>query len=184
MKFKIVLTVLMSCTLLFSSLFLPTGQAKAELVDWDVFYKHKAWQVSILKYDDGSIECRAAVGSQNKSFSIWGDGIGNVRIQFYDSSWQFNNENANVVVQIDRRPRWDLTNVLLDDSSVWMDLDSGRPSERFIGEVMRGNVLKLFTSSESLIERYSLAGSSASIRKLSECITWLESQDGDDNPFN
>ena len=50
--------------------------------------------------------------------------------------------------------------------------------------MMRGNVLNLMTSRRQLIERYSLAGSSASIVKLSECVDLLGAADNDSNPFN
>jgi hypothetical protein len=67
-----------------------------------------------------------------------------------------------------------LTNAQLDQNSVFFNLSDEGTSLKFLREVMRGNVLNLLTSNGSLIERYSLAGSSASILALSECVDALE----------
>lgn len=67
-----------------------------------------------------------------------------------------------------------LTNAQLDQNSVFFNLSDEATSLKFLREVMRGNVLNLLTSNGSLIERYSLAGSSASILALSECVDALE----------
>ncbi len=161
-----------------------SGAAHADLIDSEVLYSRKAWQVSVLGYDDGLIVCRAAVGTQYKSFSIWGYSDDRVKIQFYDSSWQFNNESADVSARIDSRGKWTLNDALLDQNSVWLDLPDEDASLRFVKEVMRGNTLNLYGSNGGLIERYSLAGSNASILKLIECVDALQSVDTDGNPFN
>ncbi|MDA0223869.1 MAG: hypothetical protein O3A08_09650 [Proteobacteria bacterium] len=116
----------------------------------------------------------AEVGDNNSSFLIWAYNNDNARLQFYNTSWHFDNETANIALRIDRWAKWTLTNAQLNQNSVFFNLSDEATSLKFLREVMRGNVLNLLTSNGSLIERYSLAGSSASILALSECVDALE----------
>ena len=100
------------------------------------------------------------------------------------TAWEFDNETADVVVQIDGRPKWTLNNSDLNQNSVFFTLNDSDASLRFLREIMRGNILYLRNTSGGLIERYSLAGSNASILKLSDCVDALAAVDGDNNPFN
>ncbi len=160
------------------------GAANAEVVDSKVLFRAKAWEVSVVEFDDGSYACAAEVGSKSSSFLIWADTGSNASLQFYNSNWQFEPSTADVTVRIDRRASWTLNDSSLKQNSVFFTLPDEDASYRFLREVMRGNVLNLYSSSGSLIERYSLAGSNASILKLSECVDALKSVDKDSNPFN
>lgn len=161
-----------------------SGSAQAGVIESEVLFRRKAWEVSLVAFDDGSFACMAEVGSNSSSFLIWAYSSNAANLQFYNTSWSFNNETANIVVKIDRRADWTLNNANLNENSVFFNLNDSDSSFRFLREVMRGNVLNLMTSDRRLIERYSLAGSSASIVKLSECVDLLGNVDSDNNPFN
>lgn len=150
------------------------GAALADVISSEVLFRRKAWEVSFVAFDDGTYACIAEVGDNNSSFLIRAYNNDNARLQFYNTSWHFDNETANIALRIDRRAKWTLTNAQLDQNSVFFNLSDEATSLKFLREVMRGNVLNLLTSNGSLIERYSLAGSSASILALSECVDALE----------
>lgn len=160
------------------------GSARADVLDSEVLFRHKHWEVTLIAFDDGTFSCMAQVGSNNSSFLIWADVTNNASLQFYNTAWSFDNEVADVVVRIDSRASWTLNNADLNQNSVFFNLNDGDASYRFLREVMRGNYLNLYSSNGSRIERYSLAGSSASIGALSDCVDVLKSTDGDNNPFN
>ena len=183
---KTLITAIASAMLLTAPIgLLPSvGTAWAEVVDSEVLYRRKAWEVSIVQFDDGSYACLAQVGESGKSFAVWADASNNASLQFYDQSWSFDNSTADVVLKIDRRADWALNDADLNQNSVFFTLPDEDSSYRFLREVMRGNVLNLLSSSGNLIQRYSLAGSSASIVKLTECVDLLKGLDNDGNPFN
>jgi len=147
-------------------------------------FAHKSWRVRFVAFDDNSIACEARVGSSSNNLSIWADSGTNASLQFHNSGWQFNDSTANVRVRIDSRARWNLNDASLKNSSVFFTLPDGDQAIRFLREVMRGNVLKLYSSSGTLIERYTLAGSSASILALIRCVDVLKSNNTDTNPFD
>lgn len=165
--------------------FAGAAQAQAQAPQSQVVFSHKKWEVRVVGFDDGSLACVARVEKPGSSFSIWGDAFGAVQLQFYATAWRFNDETADIVVQIDRRAKWDLTNAELDQNSILFNLPDGDASIRFVKEVARGNQIKLFNKSGKLVESWSLAGSSASINALIDCTNLLKSEaDGDQNPFN
>ncbi len=163
---------------------ISAGMARAGVVDIETVYRRKAWEVSFVAFDDGTFSCMAEVGSSSNRFAIWAYADESARLQFYNTDWEFDDETADVIIKVDRRAEWTLNDADLHGNSVLFDLPDEDSSYRFLREVMRGNVLNLYSSAGSLIERYSLAGSSASIVKLIECGDALNSQDDDDNPFN
>lgn len=160
------------------------GKSMADVIDTEVLFRRKAWEVSLVAFDDGTFSCLAQVGSNSSSFLIWADNDNSASLQFYNTAWEFDNETADVVVQIDGRPKWTLNNSDLNQNSVFFTLNDSDASLRFLREIMRGNILYLRNTSGGLIERYSLAGSNASILKLSDCVDALAAVDGDNNPFN
>lgn len=161
-----------------------SGLAGAGIVDSEIVYNRKAWQVRIVAFDDGTFACSAEVGTGNSNFLIWADATNNASLQFYNKSWSFDGGTADVELRIDRRASWTLNDAKLDQSSVFFTLVDEESSYRFLREVMAGNHLSLYSSSGSRIERYSLAGSHASILALSKCVDVLKADDGDGNPFN
>jgi len=187
MRFRKILTMVVAGAIAISTPLIPgalSGQAHAGIVDSEVLYRRKAWEVSVVEFDDGSYACAAEVGSSSSSFLIWADAGSNASLQFFNSNWEFDQSTADVVVRVDSRASWTLNDATLNQNSVFFSLPDEDASFRFLREVMRGNYITLFSSSGSRIERYSLAGSSASIVKLTECVDALKSIDGDNNPFN
>ena len=168
---------------LVSALWLFGTMAFGDVRDIQSLFLHKAWEVSFVSFDDDTYACMAQVGNDSQSFLIWAWADDSARLQFYDTAWHFDNETADIGIRIDRRPLWTLTNADLNQNSVFFDLKDENSSLRFIKEVMRGNVLNLLSKNGNLIERYSLAGSSASISQLSDCVATLRSGGGASNPF-
>ena len=136
-----------------------------------VVFSHKAWEVRVVGFDDGSFSCLAQVA----------DAAEMVQLQFYDETWQLGQgETANLAVQIDRRAPWSLTAAELHEQSVFFDIPDSDAGIRFMDEVLAGNVLYLSNESGESVESYSLAGSRASVGALIECVSALKS---DSNPF-
>ncbi|WP_151717692.1 hypothetical protein [Gemmobacter serpentinus] len=145
---------------------------------------HKNWMVEIVGFDDGSISCVAQVVDGGNTFSIWADPWNAVKLQFYSTGWNFSEGGAaDLQVQVDRRSPWSLTNAELYQNSVLFNLPGGDAATRFLMEVVEGRNLHLGNDSGSHVQSYSLAGSSASINALIECVNVLE-DDSDGNPFN
>ncbi len=155
----------------------------ADLVDSQVVYSHRQWEVLVAAFDDASISCIARVSKSGSTFAIWADGNSSALLQFWDKSWSFDSGTEDIVVQIDRRAKWDLSNAELSSNSVWFELPNSNDAERFLREVINGNTVKLFNSGGRQINSWSLAGSAASINALIEC-TDILAEDVDGNPFN
>jgi len=183
---KLLFPLLVSALLALPPILTPMslGRAAAEIVNSETLYTRKAWRVAAVEFDDGAVFCAAYVGPEHNQFIIWSDAEENVSLEMYNTGWNFEDSNADVVLRIDRRPKWTLPDARLNNSSVTFHLDDSDASLRFLREIMRGNYLKLYSSSGSEIERYTLAGSSASINALIDCVSALASLDGDNNPFN
>jgi len=162
---------------------LLTGFAALAQTESQVVFKHKAWEVQVVAFDNATVSCVAQVKKNGPTFSIWADGRSPVRLQFYSPVWEFDSDRADVVVQIDRRAKWNLNGAELYENSVLFDLPGDDAGSRFLLEVVRGNTLKLQNVGGALIESWSLAGSSASISALIDCTEILTS-DADKNPFN
>jgi hypothetical protein len=133
------------------------------------YYGHKAWTVHVVTFADNSLACRARVNEPGASFAIWADGYSAVTLEFIRSNWDFYEGREDIIVQIDRRASWDLTDADLAGNQILFQLPGGNASDRFLGEIVRGNQVKLFSNSGEFVESWSLAGSSASINKLIEC---------------
>jgi len=108
----------------------------ADITDSEVLFQHKSWSVSFVSFDDGTYVCMAQVGTGDRSFLIWAYSEDRAMLQFYDSSWQFNNESADIGLRIDRRPLWNLTNAELNQNSVFFNLLDNNTSLRFMREVI------------------------------------------------
>jgi hypothetical protein len=157
------------------------GAALAEAQS-ELLFSHKAWEVRVVAFDDGTLSCVAQVSDGTDSFSIWNDGVSSVRLQFYSDAWDFGEgETADLVVQIDRRAPWTLTNAELYLQSVLFDIPGDDKGAEFVAEVMRGNTLALSNDTGEHVMSYSLAGSSASVSALIECVNALSRES---NPFN
>lgn len=156
------------------------GPLAAQIQSRTVF-QQRAWEVQVVRFDDGSVSCVAQVSRPGETFSVWASGSGPVRLQFYSTAWDFGRgDTANLIVQIDRRAPWNLTNAELYLQSVLFNLPDNDTGTRFVLEVMRGNVLYLRDSRNRGVREYTLAGSSASIQALIDCVDGLRRRP---NPF-
>lgn len=157
------------------------GVAHAEAQS-EVIYSHKAWEVKIVGFDDGTFSCLAEVTDGSRSFSMWADAAEAVNLQFYDESWDMGEgDTADLSVEVDSRGAWSLTGAELHLQSVFFDIPDSNDGIRFMDEVMGGDTLYLSNATGDLVESYSLAGSRASIGALIECVSALKA---DQNPFN
>lgn len=148
---------------------LLAGPAAAEPLS-EVLFSHKAWQVMVVAFDDGTISCDAEVSDPGESFSMWIHQDGSVQLVFFSSQWEFGEgDTADLQVEIDRRSPWRLRDAELYQNSVLFTLSDAESGARFINEVARGNVLYLRTDSGEDVQSYSLAGSRAAIDALFEC---------------
>lgn len=171
----------MRCVMAAAGLAVAAGVAWAEPVS-EVVYRHKNWEVLIVGFDDGSVSCVAQVTAAGDTFSIWADAVNPVKLQFYSADWQFGEgDTADLQVEIDRRGPWSLTNAELYQNSVLFDLPDETQSSRFLHEVMNGRTLHLRNDTGEAVMDYSLAGSSASIGALGDCVDVLSA---DSNPFD
>ncbi len=152
---------------------------------FEVLYQHKAWEVQVVGFDDGSLACLAQVSEGEESFSIWADAGNLVKLQFYSADWEFGEgDTADLEVQIDRRTPWTLTAAELYLQSVLFNLPDSDVGTKFLLEVVKGNTLYLRDADGNDVRSYTLAGSSASIQVLIDCVDTLGSGGPDANPFN
>lgn len=171
---------------LFYSLFLGVLVAAGSVVEAAesrTLFTHKRWEVRVVAFDDGKLKCVAQVNANNSSFAIWADGQAPARLQFFDKRWNLGQTNADIVVRVDRRPKWDLFNARLNQNSVLFDLPNDTDGRRFVNEVRRGRVIYLGNNQGREVGRWSLSGSSAAVGALIDCVDLLKGG-RDDNPFN
>ncbi|MFN3644293.1 MAG: hypothetical protein ACK4TB_15375 [Gemmobacter sp.] len=154
--------------------------AAAEIQSRTLF-QHRAWEVQVVRFEDGAVSCVAQVARPGVTFSVWADNRSPVKLQFYSRAWDFGTgDTANLVIQIDRRAPWNLTNAELYLQSVLFNLPDDNTGTRFLLEVMRGNVLYLRNQRGQPVESYTLSGSAASIQALINCVDGLGTSP---NPF-
>jgi hypothetical protein len=159
-----------------------SGQAGCAETQSEVVFTHRSWEVRAVWFDDGSASCVAQVSDGSDSFSVWGNGDRSIRLQFYSDAWDFGEgDTADLEVEVDRRGEWSLTNAELYLQSVLFDIPDSDDGVAFLTEVMRGNALYLRNDSGEDVMTYSLAGSSASIQALIDCVATLNRSA---NPFN
>jgi hypothetical protein len=160
------------------------GAAWAEPVS-EVLLAHKAWQVSAVAFEDGTIACLAEVADPGESFSIWLYPDASARIQFFSEQWDFGEgDTANLEVEIDRRSPWTLTAAELYLNSVLFDLPDSDAGVRFMVELAQGNTLFLRNEDGEDVQSYSLSGSRVSMDALIECGKAVQADPTPDNPFD
>lgn len=152
---------------------------------YKVLYSHKAWEVQVVAFEDGSLSCLAQVSEGTESFTIWADAESLVKLQFYSADWNFGeDETADLEVEIDHRSPWTLNAAELYLQSVLFNLPNSDAGTKFLLEVVKGNTLYLRDKDGIDVRSYSLAGSSASIQALTDCLDGISSGSADENPFN
>lgn len=147
----------------------------------EVVFSHKRWEVRYVAFDDGTEACVAQVTQGSDSFSVWAQQDETLQLQFYSEAWDFGEgQTADLIVQIDRRAGWSLSNAELYLQSVLFVLPGDEDGWRFLREVMAGNTLHLQNDRGEGVMDYSLSGSSASIGAL---VTCYEGITRSSNPF-
>ena len=162
--------VLAACVLAISTA-LP-GWA-ASLVSSETIYRHKQWEVIMAAYDDNTISCIARVEKPGSAFAIWGHQSNPIQIQFWNENWSFTPGREDIAVRVDRRARWDLSNAELTGKNVWFTLPAGDSTLKFLREIQNGNNVALLSFNGKQIDVWSLAGSSATMSVLADCIDAL-----------
>ena len=137
----------------------------------EILFQHKHWKVDIHGWDDGEVGCRAIVGDDQESFAIWIFQDAMIQLQFFSTSWDFGTDGqvADLQVQIDKRPKWDLTAASLKQNSVTFNLPDSDAAVDFVMEIAKGNNLYLRSKEGKDVQSYSLSGSKASITSLLDC---------------
>lgn len=144
--------------------------AVAKDYESEVIGRNKLWVVEMVAWTDGSMGCVAQVSAPGESFLIWTFQDRTVQLQFFSEGWAFGEgDTANLQVQIDKKPFWNLTNAELRLNSVLFTLPDSEAGGEFIAEVAAGNRLFLRTEEGEDVQNYSLAGSRASIDSLLDC---------------
>lgn len=167
-------------TAVVAAMTLPAAAQQSE-----VLFQHKHWRVELVAWDDGVLGCQATVGTEDESFSLWTFQDSTVQMQFYSKAWDFGEgDSADLQVQIDRKPQWNLTEAELYRNSVLFTLPDSDAGVEFIVEVAKGNRLFLRTKDGGAVQDYSLSGSRASIDALIECGNVITQEQKPSNPFN
>lgn len=158
------------------------AQAAVAEATSETLYTIKDWEVRVVGFDDGSVSCLAQVTHGSISFSMWSGADELVELQFYDDGWDLGQGGtADLKVQVDNRPVWNLTSAELHLQSVFFNIPDSSDGVDFMNEVMAGNVLYLGNDQGDEQARYSLAGSRAAVGALIECVAALKA---DTNPFD
>ncbi len=161
---------------LLAALATPVAAQQSETV-----FARGAWTVSLTRFDDGVIACSAEVIQGSDTFAIWAYADGFAQLQFFSPNWQFDGGTANLVVQIDRRTEWTLSNAKLTRNSVLFDLENGDAAVDFLIEVAQGRTIYVRNAQGQTVISFTLAGSRASMDVLAQCETALGGLDA--NPF-
>lgn len=162
---------------------LAATAASAE-TQYKTIYQRKAWEVQVVGYDDGTFSCLAQVSEGDESFTIWADANSLVKLQFYSTEWDFGEgDTGDLEVEVDRRSPWALNAAELYLKSVLFTLPDSDIGSKFLLEVVKGSTLYLRDAEGNDVRSYTLAGSSASIQALVECVGGISSGDPDTNPF-
>lgn len=162
---------------------LAATSAHAE-TQYETLYQHKAWEVQVVGFDDGSFSCLAQVSDGDESFTVWAGADGLVKLQFYSADWDFGEgDSADLEVEVDRRTPWTLNAAELYLQSVLFTLPDSDIGTKFLLEVVKGNTLYLRDADGNDVRSYTLAGSSASIQALVDCVDGISSGGPDTNPF-
>jgi len=145
--------------------------ANAETRSETVFSKLN-WVSKRVEFDSGAIGCVADGASTDNSVyvSLWRF-KDKYNLQFYSESWDFGEGNsADITIQIDSKPVWNLVNSDLHKNSIIFYLPTeNKNSNVFISEIKGGTNLVL--NGDGLIGNriFALNGASDAIRYIELC---------------
>jgi hypothetical protein len=149
--------------------------------DSEVIFQRGAWQVEIVRFDNGDLACSARVTQKEDTFAIWVFDDGYTQLQLYSPAWEFGEAAADLVVQIDRRAQWNLSNAQLTQNSVLFNLTDESDAVDLLVEIARGERFYVRNDAGEPVINFTLSGSSASMQMLGDCEIALGSANV--NPF-
>lgn len=140
-----------------------------------MLFQHKHWEVEHVLFDDGTTACYAEVDATSDSFTVWGYASGDLKLQFYSTSWDFGEggDTGDIQIQIGKKSPWDLSDADLYKNSILFNLPDSDQSVRFLTEVAGGNRLYLRSGNGDPIMDYSLSGSQAAMGAMINCVEQL-----------
>lgn len=140
-----------------------------------MLFQHKHWEVEHVLFDDGTTACYAEVDATSDSFTVWGYPNGDLKLQFYSTSWDFgeSGDTADIQLQIGNESPWNLNSADLYKNSILFNLPDSNDSVRFLTEVAGGNRLYLRSGNGDPVMDYSLAGSRAAMGAMINCVEQL-----------
>jgi hypothetical protein len=166
----------------FAPFFLATVLASPVVAqDSEIIFQRGAWLVEIVRFDDGELACSARVTQGQDTFAIWVFQDGYTQLQLYSPDWQFGESTADLVVQVDRRAEWNLSNAQLTQSSVLFNLTDESDAVDLLIEIARGDTFKVRNDQGQSVINFTLLGSRASMQTLGDCEIALGQVTG--NPF-
>lgn len=154
----------------------------ASAQDSEVIFQRGAWLVEVVRFDDGALACSARVTQGEDTFAIWVFQDGYTQLQLYSPDWEFGESTANLVVQIDRRAQWNLSNAQLTQNSVLFNLTDESDAVDLLVEIARGNTFYVRNMQGQPVIDFTLLGSRASMQMLGDCEVALGGVKV--NPFN
>ena len=137
--------------------------------DSEIVFQRGAWLVEVVRFDDGGLACSARVTQGEDTFAIWVFQDGYTQLQLYSPDWQFGETSADLVVQVDRRPKWDLTGAQLTQNSVLFNLTDEDEAVDLLVEIARGNTFFVRNAQGQPVINFTLQGSRASMQTLGDC---------------
>ncbi len=149
--------------------FVATLATPAVAQDSEIIFQRGAWLVEVVRFDDGDLACSARVTQQEETFAIWVFQDGYTQLQLYSPDWQFGESTANLVVQVDRRPQWNLNNAELTQNSVLFNLTDESDAVDLLVEIARGSTFFVRNEQGQPVINFTLSGSSASMQMLGDC---------------
>ncbi|WP_394155834.1 hypothetical protein [Loktanella salsilacus] len=170
MKLKVQIIASILCA--FSTLMAPaTADARDVLL-----LNHKAWTVKLQRFSNGYVACTAETWNRNGDLfqlaNFKEQGLA-VNIYLDDRNYRGATIPVDMVIDVDYS-RWTFLDTNITDKNFIFWFPNNSRTDRFAYEVMEGNAVALKTSNGGqTMASWSLAGSSAAIRKLSECVTQI-----------
>lgn len=154
--------------------------AKANPFDTTMLFAHKHWSVEHT-YDstDGSSWCSAdTANGANQWFSVTGFDNGGIALFVGDPRWSLSSRQVRYRIDVDYS-RWDIDGTA-DRSAVSVFLNGSDKAGKFLGELMGGSAVAVYSEDGRRLATFSLQGSHAAMNAFAEC--WARIHRGSD-PF-
>lgn len=159
----------------FSSVLSISAVAASPWDNWtsyDTIYQHRYWTLDINNYNDGSIACESRTNNiKGYWFKILTISTGDYVIQFENDNWDFGEtpQDQSFQVEIDHRGAWDISGSKAGHAIFIKVTPPSDGLSRFFNEVARGITLYLRNDRGIEITRFSLRGTSATLKQQRAC---------------